>query len=67
MILTKKYIKDKKRNTVAVQIPIDEYKKLEEIMENYGLAKLIDEVKDDDHLLINEAKSYYASLKKNVY
>lgn len=47
----------------AVQIPIKEFERLEEIIENYGLAKLMDEVKDDEKLSVKEAKKYYQSLK----
>jgi hypothetical protein len=39
---------------------------MEEVIENYGLAKLIDEVSDDDQLTVQEAKSLYRTLKKNV-
>jgi hypothetical protein len=64
--INKKYIIDDNKNPVAVQIPIDEFEKLEEIIEDYGLAKLIDEVKDDEVLSYEDAKKYYDSLKKNV-
>lgn len=39
---------------------------MEEIIENYGLAKLIDEVVDDKQLSVHEAESLYRSLKQNV-
>ncbi|MCL0075724.1 hypothetical protein M1O17_02450 [Dehalococcoidia bacterium] len=48
---------------MAVQIPIEDFERLEEIIENYGLAKLMDEVKYDELLSIEDAKSYYQSLK----
>lgn len=51
---------------IAVQIPIDEFQRLEEVIENYGLSKLIDEVADDEQLTVHEAKSLYGTLKKNV-
>ncbi|OGU15336.1 MAG: hypothetical protein A2X61_12660 [Ignavibacteria bacterium GWB2_35_12] len=55
---------DDNHNQIAVQIPVDDYLKLEEIIENYGLAKLMDEVKDDDLLTFTEAETYYQNLKK---
>ena len=64
--ITKNYIYDENRKLLAVQIPIEEYEKLEEIIENYGLAKLIDEVKNDEVLSFKNAKSHYNSIKKNV-
>jgi hypothetical protein len=57
---------DENQKPIAVQIPIDEFQRLEEIIENYGLSKLIDEVADDEQLTVNEAKSLYQTLKKNV-
>jgi len=62
----KKILFDENQRPVAVQIPIDEFEKIEEIIEDYGLAKLMDEVKDDERLRLDEARSYYQSLKKNV-
>lgn len=55
---------DENHNQIAVQIPFSDYLKLEEIIENYGLVKLMDEVKDDDLLSLTEAETYYKSLKK---
>ncbi|MEK7297040.1 MAG: hypothetical protein AAB069_03980, partial [Planctomycetota bacterium] len=41
----KKIVVDEHKNPIAVQIPIEEFERLEEVIENYGLAKLMDEVK----------------------
>jgi hypothetical protein len=57
---------DENQKPIAVQIPIDEFQRLEEAIENYGLSKLIDEVADDEQLTVHEAKSLYQTLKKNV-
>ncbi len=62
----KNIVLDENQNPFAIQIPIDEFEQLEEIIENYGLAKLIDEVKNVELLDIEEAKKYYRSLTKNV-
>ncbi|MEW6667440.1 MAG: hypothetical protein AB1512_19720 [Thermodesulfobacteriota bacterium] len=51
---------------MAVQIPIEEFERMEEVIENYGLAKLMDEVADDERLSVREAKRYYRSLKQDV-
>jgi hypothetical protein len=62
----KKIVLDENQRPFAVQIPIEEFERLEEIIENYGLAKLMDEAMDDERLSVEEANRYYQSLKKNV-
>ncbi len=59
----KNIVLNESQKPTAVQIPIKEFERLEEIIENYGLAKLMDEVKDDERLSVEEAKKYYQSLK----
>ncbi len=39
---------------------------LEEIIENYGLAELVDEAQDDERQSLEEAKEYY-QLKKTMW
>ncbi len=62
----KKIVIDENKKPIAVQIPIEEFERLEEVIENYGLAKLMDEVKDDKRLSSEDAKKYYQSLKQHV-
>ena len=64
--LHKNFVLDENQRPIAVQIPIEEFERLEEAIENYGLAKMIDEVSDDEQLSVNEAKNLYRSLKQNV-
>ncbi|QSJ21072.1 hypothetical protein JYQ62_32960 [Nostoc sp. UHCC 0702] len=65
--LHKNYVLDENQQTIAVQIPIAEFEKIEEILENYGLVKLMEEVEDEELLSKDEALKYYQSLKnKNV-
>ena len=64
--LHRNIVLDENEKPIAVQIPIDEFQRLEEVIENYGLAKLIDEVTDEDQLTVHEAKSLYRTLKKNM-
>lgn len=47
----KNIVLDENQKPVAIQIPIKEFEQLEEMIENYGLAKLLDEVKDDEALI----------------
>ncbi len=64
--LHKNIVLDENQKPIAVQVPIEEFERLEEVIENYGLAKLIDEVADDEQLSVHEAKSLYRSLKQHV-
>ena len=54
----KKYIVDEENKKVAVQIDIETFTLIEEVLENYGLAKLISENSDDVTLSVKEAKSF---------
>jgi len=64
--LHKNIVIDENQKPIAVLIPIEEFERLEEVIENYGLAKLIDEVAGDEQLSVNEAKKIYRDLKENV-
>ncbi|MEE9605911.1 MAG: hypothetical protein V3V70_10135 [Candidatus Scalindua sp.] len=62
----KSIVLDESQKPIAVQIPIKEFERLEEIIENHGLSKLIDEVSHDERLSVKDAKKHYQSLKQNV-
>jgi len=64
--INKKIVLDEDHKPFAVQIPIEEFERLEEVIENYGLTKLMDEVKDEERLSVKDAQQYYKSLKTNV-
>ncbi|HEY9799731.1 hypothetical protein [Anabaena azotica] len=65
--INKNYVMDENQQPIAVQIPIADFEKIEEILENYGLIKLMAESEDDERLSKDEAWQYYQSLKqKNV-
>ncbi|MEH1837648.1 MAG: hypothetical protein V7L20_02505 [Nostoc sp.] len=61
--VNKNYVIDENQQPIAVQIPIAEFEKIEEILENYGLAKLMEEVEEEKPLSKDEALKYYQSLK----
>lgn len=46
--LNKNYVFDENQNAIAVQIPIKEFEKVEEIIEDYGLAQLIEEALENE-------------------
>lgn len=62
----KNYVLDENQQPIAVQIPIAEFEQIEEILENYGLVKLMEELEgeDSEHLSHEEALKYYQSLKQ---
>ncbi|MEH2054987.1 MAG: hypothetical protein V7K97_02150 [Nostoc sp.] len=65
--ITKNYVMDENQQAIAVQIPIADFEKIEEILENYGLIQLMEESEDNDRLSKDEGWKYYQSLKqKNV-
>jgi hypothetical protein len=59
----KRIVVDENQKPVAVQIPFDEFQRIEEVIENFGLAKLMVETEDDERLSGDAAKDYYESLK----
>lgn len=63
--ITKNYVMDENQQPIAVQIPIADFEKIEEILENYGLIKLMAESEDDERLAKDKAWKYYQSLKQN--
>ncbi|OGV99116.1 MAG: hypothetical protein A3I04_07865 [Nitrospinae bacterium RIFCSPLOWO2_02_FULL_39_110] len=66
LTLHKKIVLDEQQKPFAVQLPIEEFERIEEVIENYGLSKLIDDVSNDERLSVEDAKKYYQSLKTDV-
>lgn len=64
--LRKSYLLNEHRKPYAVQISIKDFERIEEILENYGLSELMEEVGDDERLSGEEAMRYYKALKSNV-
>ena len=62
----KLYVLDENQNPIAVQIPLPEFERLEEVIENYGLAQLIDEAQDKERLTGENADNYYRALKDGL-
>jgi hypothetical protein len=58
----KNYVLDENQQPIAVQIPIAEFEKIEAILEDYGLAKLMEEVQNEKPLSKDEAIKYYQLL-----
>lgn len=58
----KSYVVNENQQQIAVQIPLEQFEKIEEILENYGLAKLIEETENDERLSKEQALNYYSSI-----
>lgn len=63
MKIHKYYVLDENHIPIAVQIPLSEFERLEEAIEDHGLAQLINEVQDEERLTGEDAYNYYRSLK----
>lgn len=63
MKIHKYYVLDENQVPIAVQIPVREFERLEEAIEDHGLAQLINEVQNEERLSGEDAYNYYRSLK----
>ncbi|MBF0412593.1 MAG: hypothetical protein HQK70_07775 [Desulfamplus sp.] len=64
--INKYYVYDESQKPVAVQIPITDFQRLEELIENYGLSQLMDETLTEKRLTGEEALKYYESIRNRV-
>lgn len=62
--IKKEYVVTADNKKKAVLIDIETFEKIEEIFENFGLGKYMEEVEEEEVLSVAEAKKYYKSLKK---
>jgi hypothetical protein len=58
--ISKSVVYNENQKPIAVQIPIEEFERMEEAIENYGLASLMDDVADDDQISVQEARDLYS-------
>ncbi|MFQ5708214.1 MAG: hypothetical protein ACE5HO_12225 [bacterium] len=62
--IKKQYIIDESNKKIAVQIDLQTFQKIEEILENYSLVHLMKENEGEDTLDLNQAKVFYQALEK---
>lgn len=62
--IPKKYIVDEQNRKIAVQVDIETFAKIEEVLENYGLYRLMVENEGNELLDLEKAKAHYETLKK---
>ena len=62
--IKKQYIVDEQNRRVAVQIDIETFEKIEDLLKDYALYELMQKMSDDEALNLNEARAYYDALPK---
>ena len=60
--LTKRYVVDEQGRRVAVQIDLETFARIEEVLEDFALARWITDAKEEATLAPEAAKEYYDSL-----
>jgi RelB Antitoxin alpha helical domain len=63
--LRKNYVLNEDQQPIAVQIAIGDFERLEAILEDYGLARLMDEVPEDDRVRFSKeaGMAYYCLIE----
>lgn len=64
LTIKKKYIVDENDQKVAVQLDIETFQRIEQVLEDYALGELIKENNPKDRLSLEEAKAVYKNMKK---
>jgi RelB antitoxin of RelBE toxin-antitoxin system len=62
--IKKKYVVDEQDRRVAVQIDLETFARIEEVLEDFALARWITDAQDEPALSPEAAKEYYDSLDK---
>jgi hypothetical protein len=62
--IRKRYVVDEENRRVAVQIDLETFEKIENLLENHALFEFLSENKEDDVLDLDAAKKFYAGLDK---
>ncbi len=64
MNIPRRYVVDEHDRRVAVQLDLETFAEIEEVLENYALYRLMQEVTTDDALDSDAALEYYQALEK---
>lgn len=60
--IKKTYITDNRKRPIAVQVDIQTFEKIEQLLEDYALAQYINENDPNDTLSLADAKAFYETL-----
>ncbi|MEK7397572.1 MAG: hypothetical protein AAB116_11620 [Candidatus Poribacteria bacterium] len=66
MEIKKQFVVNDKNQKVAVQIDIDTFEKIEDLLENHILMQMIKDSAEDKLYDIHEAKAYYKQLMDSM-
>ncbi len=62
--IEKRFVVDEEGKPIAVQIDLETFQKIEEILEDYGLAKEVQAVEDEESLDLTAARDRYKQILK---
>ena len=62
--IKKRYVVDEQDRRVAVQIDLETFARIEEVLEDFALARWITDAQDEPALSPEAAREYYDSLDK---
>ena len=62
--IKKRYVVDEENRRVAVQVDLETFEKIEDLLENYALFELMTEDEGGEALELEAGKKYYAGLDK---
>jgi RelB Antitoxin alpha helical domain len=62
--IKKRYVVDEQDRRVAVQIDLETFARIEEVLEGFALARWITDAQDEPALSPEAAREYYDSLDK---
>lgn len=61
--IPREYIVDSNNQKKAVILDINDFNRMEEIIEQQGLGKFMEEVENEENLPLKKAKEFYNSIK----
>lgn len=61
MHIPRQYIVNEENQRIAVQLDILTFEKIEEVLENFGLAEQMKKVELEDSLDLDKARAFYAA------
>lgn len=64
MQINRTYVVDENNQKIAVQLDLETFEKIEEVLENYGLVQFMLPEESEEALDFEQAKSYYKRLEK---
>lgn len=62
--IKKQYVVNESNEPVGVILDLETFEKIESILEDFLLSQRIEETSDETPLSLDEARKYYAKLKK---